>query len=181
MSVGLKRVFAAIFVVLGILMFLVPSHIAPVCPLPVSDMQKAMSNSIEGKMEAGINSKDCKTEECEPSMNDDKAVKDETMKKPMRCYHTGNAVKSVGVMMVLLGVLFFFIGNRDVLTGISISSIALGLLPVLFVHIIGVCMNPNMRCRTLTVPAVYLLSGLYIVMNVVFIIRNVKNGIVENS
>lgn len=169
MSVGLKRVFAVVFIVLGILMFLVPSHIAPVCPIPVSDMAKPMDNVGE-----------CTIQDCQSSMND-KVAKDEVVKKPMRCYHTGKAVKTVSIMIVLLGLVFFFVGNRDILTGISISNIALGVLPVLFIHIIGVCMNPNMRCRTLTVPAVYLLSGVYMIMNVVFIVRNVKNGIVKNS
>lgn len=171
MNTRLSRIFAVIFIIFGLVLFFVPGHIAPVCPMP--SVEKPMDTKMQGEkqMEA------CSSEECKISadnaMSNSKST-DKPMAKPMRCYHTGNAIKGVAVMMGVLGLVFFLIDNKEIRTGLAISNIALGILPIMFIHIIGVCKMAAMRCRTMTTPTVYLLSGLYIVLNIVFLIRNRK-------
>lgn len=160
MNLKMSRVFASLFILIGIIMFFVPSHIAPVCPLPKMEHEMTKKSDHNGAMEE-------RKEESVASMQGEK-------KMPMRCHHTGNAIKGVGVVIALSGIVFVFIGNKDVKLGICSGNIGLGVLPVIFVHLIGVCMHPGMSCRTYMVPAVYLLSGLYIILNIVFIVRNRK-------
>lgn len=199
MSTNLSRIFAVIFIVLGGVLFFIPDYITPVCYYKYrQSVEKTMMNQIKQEKQTEI--QDCSTGECEvgdrKSMNGkmtgDKSMGDEMsgdekmdngeesidsklkVKRAMPCYHTANATKGVAIMIVLMGFVFFLIENKEIRTGLAISNIALGILPILFIKIIGVCKMAAMSCRTLTTPAVYLVSGLYIVLNVFFIIRNRK-------
>lgn len=198
MSTNLSRIFAVIFIVLGGVLFFIPDHIAPVCYHTYrQSVAKTMINQI--KQEKSMENQDCSTGECETvgekpmngEMSKDKPMGGEMSgekmdnaeesiegklkkKQSMPCYHTGNAVKGVAIMIVLMGFVFFLIDNKEIRTGLAISNIALGILPILFIKIIGVCKMAAMSCRTLTTPAICLVSGLYIVLNVFFVIRNRK-------
>lgn len=144
-----------------------PDCSSGVCTIPADNSQNdkmSEDKKMDGTMSADKNME-----------NEAESVEGQLKKKrAMPCYNTGNAIKGVAIIMVLTGFAFFLLDNKDIRTGLAISNIAIGILPILFIKIIGVCKMATMSCRSLTTPAVYLISGVYIILNVFVIIRNRK-------
>ena len=98
----------------------------------------------------------------------------------MKCHWTGEVVKSLGVLIVIIAVVMLF--NAFVLKkeglglGLVTANIAIGAFTMLTpLHIIGTCPNPMMHCNVATKPAILLVSGIFIVANIIYIFLNKKN------
>ena len=98
----------------------------------------------------------------------------------MKCHWTGEGVKALGVLIVIIAAVMLF--NAFVLKkeglglGLVIANIAIGAFTMLTpLHIIGTCPNPMMHCNVATKPAILLVSGIFIVTNIIYIFLNKKN------
>ncbi|RKW53494.1 MAG: DUF4418 family protein [Lachnospiraceae bacterium] len=98
----------------------------------------------------------------------------------MKCHWTGEVIKALGVLIVIIAAVMLF--NAFVLKkeglglGLVIANIAIGAFTMLTpLHIIGTCPNPMMHCNVATKPAILLVSGIFIVTNIIYIFLNKKN------
>ena len=98
----------------------------------------------------------------------------------MKCHWTGEVVKALGVLIVIIVAVMLF--NAFVLKkeglglGLVTANIAIGAFTMLTpLHIIGTCPNPMMHCNVATKPAILLVSGIFIVANIIYIFLNKKN------
>ncbi len=81
---------------------------------------------------------------------------------PMKCLWTSRAEIGLGVLLLAVGVLFFVSRSLGSRRSLSILTVILGVLVVLFpTALIGVCMNPNMQCAAVMKP-ILLLIGIVI-------------------
>jgi len=81
---------------------------------------------------------------------------------PMKCLWTARAEIVPGILLLAVGVLFFVSRSLASRRSLSIMTLILGVLVVLFPTVlIGVCMNPNMQCAAVMKP-ILLLIGIVI-------------------
>ena len=77
----------------------------------------------------------------------------------MRCFYTAQAELGVGLLITVLGILFFFEKKRvaqiTTAVGIAFSSVIAFLIPN---FLIGVCGSAHMHCKAVTQPALTLIS-----------------------
>ncbi|MBP5492201.1 MAG: DUF4418 family protein [Clostridiales bacterium] len=110
-----RIIFAAVFVLLGLLVILAPTVLFPVC---------------ESEMK-------------------------------MACFFTKKAEIGVGLVIVALGVIYFFLKNKDIRLGISIAQfLNAALVLALPLKLTGLCKMSDMACRVKTYPALIVLSVL---------------------
>ena len=174
MSLKLNKIFAAVFFVLAIALILTPDIVAPVCRPVMTDEANAPK---------------CEMNKCEPNMdkgsNADNMSKEPMKSKPMKAKHMkckwmGEAVKATGIIMMALAVALFTLKNADIRKGIVAANILLGLQAVIHIVFIGGCMNPQMPCRTHTIPTVILISGIYTVLSFYYLVR-IKKDVVNQD
>ncbi len=78
----------------------------------------------------------------------------------MKCHWTAQAELGVGLLIALLGIFLLCSRSGQVRLGLSLALILNGLLVLLLpVILIGVCGNLHMSCRSLTLPALIILSS----------------------
>lgn len=94
--------------------------------------------------------------------------------KFMKCHWMGQAIKGVGGLMTVLGIIYTAICcQRKMLFAFSITNILVGIYAILIpAKLIGGCKMPEMACRAKTMPTLYLLIGLYIAVSIVALISN---------
>lgn len=94
--------------------------------------------------------------------------------KFMKCHWMGQAVKGVGGVMTVLGIIYAATCcKKQVFFTLSIANILLGIYTILLpAKLIGGCMNPEMACRAKTMPVIYILAGIYTVLSIVTLILN---------
>ena len=110
-----RTIFAAAFVLLGLLVILAPTVLFPVC---------------ESEMK-------------------------------MACFFTKKAEIGAGLVIAALGVIYFFLKNKDIRLGISIAELLnAGLVLALPAKLTGLCKMSDMACRVKTYPALIVLSVL---------------------
>ncbi|WP_215492284.1 DUF4418 family protein [Fenollaria sporofastidiosus] len=126
-----NKIIGILFIILGVLVFLTPGTLAPVCP--------AMA---DGKF--------------------------------MKCHWMGQAIKGIGGVMTVLGLIYTLIcSKKQMFFTLAISNVVIGIYAILLpAKLIGGCMNAEMACRAKTMPMIYILVGLYIVISVVAAILN---------
>ena len=89
----------------------------------------------------------------------------------MPCFFTAHGEPGVGGVIAVLGLLLLVFKNPSVRLGLSAAAALNGILALLLPGVlIGVCHNPDMSCRTLTLPALLILSGLVTVVSVVNVV-----------
>ena len=92
---------------------------------------------------------------------------------PMKCFYMGRAVVSLGVGIIVLGVVFLILKNNYIRIGIVIANIIIGVITVLMPGpIIGTCAMHSMSCTAHTKPTVYLIGGIFILLNFLYIYLN---------
>ena len=125
-----RIIFAAAFVLLGLLVILAPTVLFPVCE---SDMK-------------------------------------------MACFFTKKAEIGVGLVITAIGVIYFFLKNKDIRLGISIAQfLNAGLVLAFPAKLTGHCKMSDMACRVKTYPALIVLSvllALTAAANIVFLIKS---------
>ena len=125
-----RILFAAAFILLGLLVILAPTVLFPVC---------------ESEMK-------------------------------MACFFTKKAEIGVGLVIAALGVIYFFLKNKDIRLGISIAQfLNAGLVLAFPAKITGLCKMSDMACRVKTYPALIVLSvllALTAAANIVFLIKS---------
>ncbi|MBO4747714.1 MAG: DUF4418 family protein [Clostridiales bacterium] len=110
-----RIIFAAAFVLLGLLVILAPTVIFPVC---------------ESEMK-------------------------------MACFFTKKAEIGVGLLIAAIGVVSFFLKNKDIRIGLSIAQfLNAALVLALPLKLTGLCKKSDMACRVKTLPALIVLSVL---------------------
>ena len=110
-----RIIFAAAFVLLGLLVILAPTVIFPVC---------------ESEMK-------------------------------MACFFTKKAEIGVGLLIAAIGVVSFFLKNKDIRIGLSIAQfLNSALVLALPLKLTGLCKKSDMACRVKTLPALIVLSVL---------------------
>jgi len=91
----------------------------------------------------------------------------------MACFWTGRAVLGVGALIAVSGVFFFIFKSKQIRLGLSLAAGLNGILTLLIPTVlIGVCEGRHMSCRTLTLPALTVLSMLTIAaaaVNVIYL------------
>ncbi|WP_036729507.1 DUF4418 family protein [Peptoniphilus mikwangii] len=93
----------------------------------------------------------------------------------MKCHWMGNAVIALGIAIVICAVIFLFVKDERISLGMIHSNIILGVLALLMpLKIIGCCQMPTMHCNTHTKPMVCLLSGIYILLNIIYLFKKDK-------
>ena len=125
-----RIIFAAVFVLLGLLVILAPTVLFSVC---------------ESEMK-------------------------------MACFFTKKAEIGVGLVIAALGVIYFFLKNKDIRLGISIAQfLNAGLVLAFPAKLTGLCKMSDMACRVKTYPALIVLSvllALTAAVNIVFLIKS---------
>ena len=94
--------------------------------------------------------------------------------KFMKCHWMGQAIKGVGGLMTVLGLVYTVICcKKQMFFALAISNVLVGIYAILLpAKLIGGCMKPEMACRAKTMPMLYILIGLYIVISIVAAILN---------
>ena len=92
----------------------------------------------------------------------------------MKCHWMGQAIKGVGGVMTVLGLIYTAIScKKQMFFALAISNVIVGIYAILLpAKLIGGCMKPEMACRAKTMPMIYILAGLYIVLSIVAIFLN---------
>ena len=125
-----RILFAAAFILLGLLVILAPTVLFPVC---------------ESEMK-------------------------------MACFFTKKAEIGAGLVIAALGVIYFFLKNKDIRLGISIAQfLNAGLVLAFPAKLTGLCKMSDMACRLKTYPALIVLSvllALTAAANIVFLIKS---------
>ena len=125
-----RILFAAAFILLGLLVILAPTVLFPVC---------------ESEMK-------------------------------MACFFTKKAEIGAGLVITALGVIYFFLKNKDIRLGISIAQfLNAGLVLAFPAKLTGLCKMSDMACRVKTYPALIVLSvllALTAAVNIVFLIKS---------
>lgn len=77
----------------------------------------------------------------------------------MRCQHTAKAELVLGILTIAAGVLLVSAKHKKFRIWLNITGIPIGILSFLFPnYITGVCSNIHMTCRSLTLPALNIIS-----------------------
>ncbi|MGP1457947.1 MAG: DUF4418 family protein [Treponema sp.] len=93
--------------------------------------------------------------------------------KMMKCFWTARALLGTGILLAVLNV--FFCIMRSGQSGIVISNILIALYAVAVQTVlIGTCKSPMMSCNTHTKPSVFLLVGLFIAVNAIYVLLSAK-------
>lgn len=125
-----RIIFAAAFILLGLLVILAPTVLFPVC---------------ESEMK-------------------------------MACFFTKKAEIGAGLVIAALGVIYFFLKNKDIRLGISIAQfLNAGLVLAFPAKLTGLCKMSDRACRGKTYPALIVLSvllALTAAVNIVFLIKS---------
>ncbi len=97
---------------------------------------------------------------------------------PMPCKQTGRIEVILACVLIALGVLVFFIGNRGVQRILGLLAGIAGLLGIAFpLFITGGCKSPMMACHVHAFPALYLISGLVLVLAIIHVFVSGRHAV----
>ena len=90
----------------------------------------------------------------------------------MKCHWMGNMTIGMGAVILVLAIIFIVVKDSKISLGLSISNIAIGILEILNTHVlIGGCMKADMACRAKTIPFCTLLSGILVLVNIYYCMK----------
>ncbi|WP_019132033.1 DUF4418 family protein [Peptoniphilus obesi] len=90
----------------------------------------------------------------------------------MKCHWMGNMTMGIGAVILVLAIIFIMVKDSKISLGLSISNIAIGILEILNDHVlIGGCMKADMACRAKTIPFCTLLSGILVLVNIYYCMK----------
>lgn len=146
-------------IVLGLLIAVGPSTIFPVCGVRDTGGSAMLGvQSDNGAMSGtGEDSSGDPVESSGHSSNSSSST-------VMKCHWTAQALLGVGILIAILGALLIVFASKQVRLGLSIALALNGILAFLIPNVlIGVCGSAHMLCRTLTLPANSVISGIAVV------------------
>ncbi len=166
-----------IFIVLGLLIAVGPLSIFPVC-------------GVHGKEDSSMSemelSSDHENTVMQPNNNtmanmDDKPSEDNASSTMvMKCHWTARAELGIGILIAILGSLLIVFKSKQLQLGLNISIGLNGILAFLIPTVlIGVCESTHMACRTLTLPALSVISGIVTfasIINSVYLLKADREG-----
>ncbi|MDY3947077.1 MAG: DUF4418 family protein [Ezakiella sp.] len=96
--------------------------------------------------------------------------------KFMKCHWMGEAIKAMGGIIAVLGLISIFACNAGVRMGLAIGIILSGIASVLMPTklLIGVCKSPTMRCVSTTRPAIFVIVAIIIILGIVQLLFSKK-------
>ena len=93
----------------------------------------------------------------------------------MKCHWMGEAVRMLGGLIAVLGVVFAL--SEKMAKGIAISVASIGVCEMLLqFFVIGTCKNLNMSCNTYTKPTVILLSVALMILSFLYVFMTRKEN-----
>ena len=98
-----------------------------------------------------------------------------TTEKVMKCFWSCRALIVVGCVLVLIGLLQFFIKSGEAYRALAAAALALFLGAILIpTVVIGGCMKEDMACRLLTFPVTHSLSVIGLVLQAAAVLGKEK-------
>jgi len=98
--------------------------------------------------------------------------------KKMACYYTAQAEIGIGILIAVLGVVYFFLKKESTRLGIAIAEFfTSGLVLAFPLKLTGLCKMSDMACRVKTYPALIVVAILLIVVSIIdifFLARSEK-------
>ncbi len=89
----------------------------------------------------------------------------------MKCHWTALAETAMAVPLLVVGGLMAFYRRRETLRALSILGIVLGAFVILLpTNLIGVCMNPDMKCNMIMKPTLVISGALVIAASAVVLL-----------
>jgi hypothetical protein len=86
----------------------------------------------------------------------------------MKCFWTARTELGIGILIAILGILTLLFTSSRIRLGLSITAALNGILILLIpTALIGVCEEPLLPCRVLTLPSLVILSSILIVISLV--------------
>lgn len=90
----------------------------------------------------------------------------------MKCHWMNQVVKGIAVVMFVMSVLLIFVKSRAFACGLVFANIPVGCYAGMVAwRLIGGCKMHDMACNLYTRPAVYLISGLYVLLSLFYLLR----------
>lgn len=143
-----------IFLALGLLIALGPQMIFPVCRSPVLGEEAAQSAP---EKDMGMSEHNTGNTEEISFMN-----------APMKCHWTARAELGTGLLIAIESLLLILLRSSQIRFGLNLAIGLNGILALLFPTVlIGVCGSTRMNCRSLTLPALVIISGLVIAVSLI--------------
>lgn len=100
--------------------------------------------------------------------------------KIMKCFWTAKAEIGIGTLIIFGGILLLTASSEELRKGVSLMIVGTGFIGILIpATLIGGCMNPEMRCNTSTIPAIYIIAGIIVLaalINAVYLNKAAKRG-----
>lgn len=172
-----RIIFGVIFIILGILIALGPITIFPVCGIEPSQQMGHKSEQNTEQMSMGDKQQDSSKEKT----TDCTIPKGKTM--VMKCFWTARAELGIGIVIAILGLLQIVFPSVQRRQGLNISIILNGILALLVPrYLIGICNDVHASCRSLTLPALTIISSLLIIValvNTIYLFKTDNNGQVK--
>lgn len=95
-------------------------------------------------------------------------MKEDGVTPAMKCHWMGEAVRLLGGLITVMGLLFVCFEKFS--KGLAVSSILVAICQILLQFVvIGTCETPTMSCNTWTRPTVIVLSSLLIIISSIYI------------
>lgn len=91
----------------------------------------------------------------------------DTSEKIMKCWWSVRAETAIGILIIFAGILSWILKNKEARVALNLNNIATGIIAILIPSwLIGGCAKETMLCRSLTFPAVYIISTVIILFNI---------------
>lgn len=90
----------------------------------------------------------------------------------MKCHWMGNITMGIGALVLVLAIIFILSKDVKFSLGISVGSIAFGVLELLNAHkLIGGCMKADMSCNAKTIPFATIVAVVLIIANIYYYVK----------
>lgn len=98
----------------------------------------------------------------------------ESADKVMKCSYSGRIEIACGILITIMSLAELISEQTD--WKFNLMNILMGVFSFSVPSfIIGGCMKKKMKCQMITFPCVYVIAGLIIIVNIVALIKNLKN------